>query len=193
MLKPVIIVGVGALGSHTVLAARNWANPIKVIDFDRVEMKNTQAQFHTKMGMGKNKTLSMQQSFMGSWGRKLDTNTNKLITENAEALLGGAALVIDCTDNIKARHVITAYTRLRGIPCLHAALSADSWFGRIMWDSKFVPDAEDAEGQATCEDGTALPFIIMMGGLTALIAQDFLNTGVMRNLSQVSPNFMIGV
>ena len=46
-MKTVVIVGVGALGSHVALLGRNWGVQLKLVDFDRIEQKNTQAQFHS--------------------------------------------------------------------------------------------------------------------------------------------------
>jgi len=33
MNQPVVIIGVGALGSHFVLFARNWDYPLRLVDF----------------------------------------------------------------------------------------------------------------------------------------------------------------
>jgi len=131
-MKPVIIVGAGALGSHVILCGRNWPNPIRVVDFDRVEMKNTQAQFHSRMGMSRNKVQALQQAMQGMWGLKIEGIPHKLTLDNVGTVLGDAALVLDCTDNIEARQTIQGYVRAKGIPCLHGALSADGSFGRII-------------------------------------------------------------
>ena len=61
-MKKIVIVGVGALGSHLVLLGRNWSARFVVIDDDRVEQKNTQSQFHSRMGVGRNKAQAMQQA-----------------------------------------------------------------------------------------------------------------------------------
>ncbi len=50
----VTIVGVGALGSHAALLLRNEAD-LKLIDFDKVDAKNTLAQFHARQSIGRNK------------------------------------------------------------------------------------------------------------------------------------------
>ena len=49
-VKAVIVVGVGALGSHVVQLLRNADATIRVIDFDKVEQKNVASQFHGKPG-----------------------------------------------------------------------------------------------------------------------------------------------
>ena len=58
----IVIVGVGALGSHLVQFMRNEKIEIKIIDFDRVEQKNVMSQFHGKPGVGKSKVDALKQA-----------------------------------------------------------------------------------------------------------------------------------
>jgi predicted ThiF/HesA family dinucleotide-utilizing enzyme len=197
-MERVIIVGVGALGSHVALLARNWKNPLRIVDFDRIETKNTQSQFHSKMGLGKNKAQALQQALQGLFGIKIDAVPYKLADDNAGTLLGDsagtklgkAALVIDCTDNAAARRVIQKHVRKHGIPCLHGALSADGTFGRIVWDEHFVADEEGKEGQATCEDGEQLPMFALAAAQIAVTAQRFLKDGTKQSF-QVMPTGIV--
>lgn len=184
-MKPVVIVGVGALGSHVALFARNWRNALVLVDFDRIEQKNTAAQFHTVMGRGRNKAQALQQAMQGMWANKPAAIPYKLSKDNVEQLLGHAALVIDCTDNAEARRLIQGYVKAKGIPCLHGALSADGSLGRIVWTEHFTLDEEGAQGQATCEDGENLPFHGLVGAQLAIVAQRFLKTGERRSWQMV--------
>jgi molybdopterin/thiamine biosynthesis adenylyltransferase len=177
MNKKIVAIGVGALGSHFVLFARNLEHPIKLVDMDRVEQKNTLGQFHSKMGLGKNKAQAMQQALQGLWGFKVEAVPFKLTPDNAEALLGDACLVIDATDNAAARRAIMGMVRAHKIPCLHGALAADGSFGQVVWDEFFKEDEEGEAGQATCEDGENLPFHAAVAAQMALSAQKFLKTG----------------
>jgi molybdopterin/thiamine biosynthesis adenylyltransferase len=188
--KTVVIVGVGALGSHVLLNARNWDTRFKVIDFDRVEQKNTQAQMHTRMSLRRNKAQAVQQSMQGMFGLKVDAVPHKLTSENAKQLLQGADLIIDCTDNIAAREVIQTASAEYDIPTLHGSLSAAGDFARIMWTEHFTPDSEGAEGAATCEDGVALPFFALAAAHVAQEAQRFLTEGTRRSL-QISPTSVL--
>ena len=120
----VTIVGLGALGSHLVLFARNWKASLRIIDFDRVESKNTQSQFHTKMGLRKNKAVALGASMRGLWGSSMDTVPHKLTYQSADSQLGGSDLVIDCTDNLEARKEIQDYCVLMDIACLHGCIWA---------------------------------------------------------------------
>jgi threonine dehydrogenase-like Zn-dependent dehydrogenase len=176
-MKTVVIVGVGALGSHLVQFLRNEAVTLKVIDFDRIERKNVMSQFHGKATVGKNKVQGLAQAMNFLFGVKIDTVPHKLTDDNAETLLR-ADLVIDCLDNGEARRTIQRVVRANGTPCLHGALSAaDNAFGRVVWDPDFTIDDEGQEGAATCENGAALPFIALVSAVMAKAAQEFLADG----------------
>ena len=177
----IVIVGVGALGSHTAMFLRNVGN-LTFVDHDRTEAKNILSQFHTKMGSGKNKALGLQQALLGLFGVKAEAVPHRLVPDNAEAILGSAGLVIDCTDNAAARRCIQTYVRSKNIPCLHGCLSLDGQFARVIWDDIFKEDEEGIEGQATCEDGQNLPFHALAGAQIAIVAQRFLKTGVRTSL-----------
>ena len=177
MADTVVIVGVGALGSHLALLARNWGERLRLVDFDRVEQKNVQAQFHSRMGLGRNKAQALQQALQGLFALKVEALPRRLEDNNAAQLLGGAALVIDCTDNAEARRLIQGYVREHEVACLHVALSADGTFARVIWDEHFVADEEDEAGQATCEGGEQLAFFAMTAAVLAMAAQSFLAEG----------------
>ncbi|MBI2569421.1 MAG: ThiF family adenylyltransferase [Candidatus Schekmanbacteria bacterium] len=186
MAAGVVIVGVGALGSHLVLWARNWPARIKIVDYDRVEQKNLLAQFHTRMGLGKNKAQALQQAMQGMFGTRLEAVPHRLSEDNAEVLLGGGDLVVDCTDNAATRRVIQVSVRRLGLPCVHGALSADGGFARVVWDELFVVDEEGSEGAATCENGEALAFFALAAAHLAGAVQRFLATGERRSC-QITP------
>lgn len=173
----IVIVGVGALGSHAALALRN-VDKLKLIDFDTIEQKNVLAQFHSRMSVRHNKAQSLARNLSGIFGvKEISHIPHKLTSDNIEVLFGDADLVIDCTDNIAARDLIQHYVKENSIPCLHGALSADGAFARIIWTEIFQGDVEEEEGQATCEDGEQLPFFMSVGSFIAIEAQRFLSSG----------------
>ena len=184
-MKTIIVVGVGALGSHVVQLLRNVNASIRVIDFDRVEQKNTMSQFHAKSSTGKNKVESVKQTMQFLWGTKLGTVPHKLTVENDSQLLTGADLLIDCLDNAPARKIVQNFARRTQTPCLHGALAPDGGFGRVVWDLSFKVD-EGSEGAATCEDGQHLPFIALTSAYMARSAQVFLSQGKMVGY-EISP------
>lgn len=175
-MKTVVIVGVGALGSHVVQFLRNEA-ALRIIDFDRVEQKNVLAQFHSKPSVGKNKVQSVQQTMQFLFGLKVEGVPHKLVADNAKEILAKADLVIDCLDNGASRTVVQQHVRATGIPCLHGALAADGGYGRVAWDESFVIDYEGGPGAATCEGGEHLPFIGIVSAYIARAAQVFLKDG----------------
>lgn len=182
----IVIIGAGALGSHVALFLRNENVPITVVDFDRVEQKNILAQFHTKMGLRKNKAKALQQSLAGLFDAHIYPVPHKLTIDNVDTVLDDASLVIDCTDNIEARNLIQGFVTDVDTPCLHGALSADGTFARVMWAEDFVADAEGEDGEATCIDGEHLPFFAAAAAYLAIEAQRFLATGKKQSF-QLTP------
>lgn len=175
-MKTVIIVGVGALGSHVALLLRNVTD-LCIIDFDRVEQKNVQSQFHGKPHVGKLKTDSLKATMNLLYGIKVMAFSSKLVENNVDSLLGGADLIVDCLDNGAARRIVQSFARAHVVPCVHGALSAAGDFGVVRWDERFVIDDEGASGQATCENGAHLPFIAIVSAYLARSAQMFLHDG----------------
>ena len=87
--------------------------------------------------------------------------------------------------------LLSDHARQAGKALVHGALSGDGTFGLVRWDERFVPDAEDRAGQATCEGGRHLPLIGLLGAALARIIQDYVKQGwrrdVMVNLNSVTP------
>jgi molybdopterin/thiamine biosynthesis adenylyltransferase len=173
----IIVVGVGALGSHLVPLLRNMKADVKIVDFDRVEQKNVQSQFHAKGSVGGLKVQSLKSSLLFYFGMKVETIPHKLTSDNDDQLLSGSDLVVDCLDNGVARRLVQGFVRRSRTACLHGALAPDGAFGRVVWDESFVVDDESADVKATCEDGEHLPFISIVSSLMAKSVQDFLKGG----------------
>jgi hypothetical protein len=174
MTPLVTVVGAGALGSHLVMLARNWPAVLRVIDFDRVEAKNIQSQFHTKMGQGKNKAVAIQKAMSGLFRYPIQAFPSRLSEDNQTELLHESDLIIDCTDNFEARTLIKDYCDDIVLPCLHGCLSADGQFARIVWTEHFTPDMEEEEGGATCEDGRNLAFHVQAAAMIARVVEKWM-------------------
>jgi molybdopterin/thiamine biosynthesis adenylyltransferase len=175
-MKNVTIVGAGALGSHLALFLRSAGAAMKLVDFDKVEQKNVLSQFHGKPGVGKLKVLALGQALDFMFKVKVSTVPHRLVADNADAILSGSDLVVDCLDNGDARRVVQAFARRTGTPCLHGALAADGGYGRVVWDESFAVD-DGVAGAPTCEAGEHLPFIGIVSCYMARSAQEFLDTG----------------
>jgi hypothetical protein len=187
----IVFCGVGALGSTAAVLCRNLDASLVFIDFDRVESKNLLAQAFVKQSVGKNKAEALKMQLLNFHGVKAESFGVRLTTENVATLCKDAGLLIDCFDNAASRKLLSDFARTSATPLLHAAVSGDGTFGLVRWDERFVPDAEDVAGQATCEGGEHLPLIGLLGAAIARAVQDFVKGGTRRDsmigLAAVTP------
>ena len=118
-MSKLVIVGVGALGSHLALLLRNAGVPLVLVDFDRVEAKNTMSQFHTRMGLGRNKAQALQQSLKGLFGLDATAIPHRLPLERLTiGVAGGQSKVRAIAAALRGRLVsglITDEVAARGI------------------------------------------------------------------------------
>lgn len=169
----IVFLGVGALGSTAAVLCRALDATLVFVDFDKVESKNLLAQAFVKQSLGKNKAEALKAQLLNFYGLKAEAFGVRLTGDNAAQLLQGADLAIDCFDNAASRRLASEHARAKGLPLLHAAISGDGTFGLVRWDERFVPDAEDQPGQATCEGGEHLPMIGLLSATIARTVQDF--------------------
>jgi molybdopterin-synthase adenylyltransferase len=177
----ILFCGVGALGSSAATLCRNLEASLAFVDFDRVESKNVLAQAYVKQSIGKNKAEALKLQFQNFYGLKCEAFGVKLAAENVEQLCGNADLLVDCFDNAASRAMLSTWARKANKPLVHAALSGDGTFGLVRWDERFVPDQEDAAGQATCEGGEHLPVIGQIAATLAGVIRDFKKSGTRRD------------
>lgn len=184
----IIVVGVGALGSHLALFVRNLVKDHEFwfVDFDKIEHKNLLGQAHSKMVLGQNKANAIDRTLQGMWGIHVASIPHRLTLDNVNVILEGADLIVDCVDNAEARHLIQNYARGRMVPCVHGALSADGSFGQVLWEPEFVVDAEGSQ-VATCEGGENLPFHALVAAQLAIAVQTFVETDKKVGF-QLTPN-----
>jgi molybdopterin-synthase adenylyltransferase len=173
--------GVGALGSTAAVLSRNLAGTLRFVDFDRVESKNLLAQAYVKQSVGKNKAEVLKLQLQNFYGIKTEAFGVRLVENNLDAVLGTADLLVDCFDNQASRNLLSAFAHRTGKPLVHAAISGDGRFGIVRWDERFVADAEDTAGQATCEGGDHLPLIGLLAATLARTIQDFIENGTHRD------------
>ena len=181
----ILFAGVGALGSNAVVLCRNLAVQLVLVDFDRVESKNCLSQAFVRPSVGKNKAEALKLQLSNFWGIKAESFGVRIGEENVAALCGAADLVVDAFDNAKSRRILSTWAKGAHKPLVHAAVSADGTFGIVRWDERFVPDAEDHAGQATCEGGEHLPMIAMVSSTLARAIEDYVKDG-QKNDSMIS-------
>lgn len=121
----VVVAGAGALGSPVIqyLAAAGVGN-IKVIDFDEVSIENLQNQvLHTSRDLKRPKVASARDKVKNINRSIVFEDVNlQLDSDNIVNEIDGYDLVIDCTDNYKARYLINDACVLTGIPLVFGAI-----------------------------------------------------------------------
>ena len=121
----VVVVGAGALGSPVIqyLAAAG-VGTLKIIDFDEVSLGNLQSQvLHSSKDLKRPKVASARDT-VRNIDRSIEVipENQQLTAENALSLIEGYDLVIDCTDNYKARYLINDACMLSGIPLIFGSI-----------------------------------------------------------------------
>ena len=107
----ILIIGAGGLGSAAApyLAAAG-VGKITLVDHDKVELSNLQRQImHSQNSLGQSKVESGRQ-FLQSMSPALMINAieTKVSEDLLNDLLPTVDIVLDCTDNFAARHLINA-------------------------------------------------------------------------------------
>ena len=121
----VVVIGAGALGSPVIqyLAAAG-VGTIKVIDFDEVKLENLQNQvIHTSRDLNRPKVASAKDK-VRNINRNIDFEaTNiRLEADNIVSEIDGYDIVIDCSDNFKARYLINDACVICKIPLVFGAI-----------------------------------------------------------------------
>jgi molybdopterin-synthase adenylyltransferase len=165
-----VIVGCGALGSFQAAAlARAGAGRITIVDRDYVEPSNLHrqwlfeepdaAQALPKAAAAERRLKSVNSS-VSVRGVVAD-----LTSENAAELLGGAAVVLDGTDNFETRYLINDFAISSGIPWIYGGavgsygLAMPVLPGRTACFRCIYPEPP-AGAQPTCETAGVLNVII---------------------------------
>jgi molybdopterin-synthase adenylyltransferase len=177
----VLFCGVGALGSTAATLCRGLPATFAFVDGDRVESRNLLAQAYTRQAVGRNKAEALRLQFANFYGVRAEAYAVRLEPTNVEALAAPVGLLVDCFDNAASRRVLSDWARRAGTALVHAGLSGDSTFGLVRWEERFVPDAEDTPGQATCSGGEHLPLIGLVAAALARAIQDYVIHGTRRD------------
>lgn len=122
----VLVVGAGGLGSPLLLyLAAAGVGTLGVIDDDRVELSNLQRQvLHGTETLGSPKVVSAAARLSGLNPEvRVDTYPVRLGAENAVGLLEPYNLVIDGSDNLPTRYLVSDACVLLGKPLVYGAVS----------------------------------------------------------------------
>jgi len=168
----VLVVGAGGLGSPVLMyLASAGVGTIGIVDSDKVETSNLQRQIlYTSIDVG---------LFKAEVAARRLAQLNPLINiqsyhvrfdaANADDLLTGYEIAVDCSDNFATRYLLSDATRRAGIPMVYGAVSQlmgqASVFNYLSGPSyrDLYPDEPNASSDTNCpEHGVigALPGII---------------------------------
>lgn len=121
----VVVCGAGSLGSPVIqyLAAAG-VGTIKVVDDNDVSLADVSSQvLHTARDVNRPKVASAKDKVRNiNRGIEFEAEKVKLGAENIEEIIDGYDLVIDCTDNYKARYLINDACALLDIPLVYASI-----------------------------------------------------------------------
>jgi molybdopterin/thiamine biosynthesis adenylyltransferase len=131
--KRVAIVGLGGLGSATALTlVREGITDLLLIDDDIVELSNLDRQsLYTEEDIGHKKVKCAAKAL-----HSIDPSANivirkQMLDEKSVGLLD-EKIVLDCTDNLKARYLINSYCVKNRIPWVFCTVSGDHGLVRFM-------------------------------------------------------------
>lgn len=121
----VAVLGAGGLGSPALLyLAAAGVGEITVIDDDLVSTSNLHRQvIHTDAAVGSPKAESARRAMLArNPDMTVHVVSSRLTTDNAVALLRGADVVLDGTDNFAARYACSHACAVLGIPQVWASI-----------------------------------------------------------------------
>ena len=129
----VVLVGAGGIGAPAAIAlAAAGVRALTVADDDRVELSNLHRQIlFGDADVGRPKL----DAFADALGRRhpgtaIVLHRSRALPDTAAALVAGAAVVIDATDNLASRFLLADACALARVPVVHAA--AVRWTATVM-------------------------------------------------------------
>lgn len=121
----VFVAGAGGLGSPVsiYLAVAGIGN-IRICDFDSPDMSNLNRQIlHNHRRIGMNKAVSAKRTIEELNPLvSVTALTDRIVEDNADELVGDAAVIVDCMDNFPTRYVLNRSAIRKGIPLVHGSI-----------------------------------------------------------------------
>ncbi len=186
----VAVIGLGGIGSPALqYLAASGIGHLALVDNDVVDVSNLQRQtIFTTRDVGYGKAVSARR-WLANFDDSLtvDVSDARITPENAAALIAGADLVLDGTDNFATRLAVSDACVAAGVPLLSAAVGrfqgqVAAFAGHLPDQACyrcFVGDAFDAEDCDTCaDDGMLGAMAGWAGTFAALQAVKALLAGV---------------
>jgi len=126
------IVGCGGLGGYVIQTlARFGVGNLTIVDGDVFDVSNLNRQvFCTEDNIGESKAFATEAALASINSQINICARDTLLTEdNAQEILHGHDVVLDCLDNIPTRLLIEETCAKAGIPFVHGAISG--FFGQV--------------------------------------------------------------
>ncbi|HZS76542.1 MAG TPA: ThiF family adenylyltransferase [Ktedonobacteraceae bacterium] len=170
------ICGAGTLGGNLAEAlARMGFARLRLIDKDRVEMRNLSTQPFSRAEVGAPKARTLANTLYRAVQAKVEPQVVELNTSNVANLLKGSALIVDAFDNRAGRTAVSETARALSLPCLHIGFSPDGLYGNGQWEPHYqIP--QEIPGDP-CNYPLTRPFSLMLVALAARAITDFFRTG----------------
>lgn len=121
----VLLVGAGGLGSPVALyLAAAGVGTLRVVDDDRVDESNLQRQvLHTTARVGVPKVESAQGTLNALNPQlRVDGRQARVSSANIDELLQGCTLIVDGSDNLPTRYLLSDAAVKHGLPLVYAAV-----------------------------------------------------------------------
>jgi hypothetical protein len=175
----ITLCGAGSIGANLVeTLARMGFERLRVIDRDRVEMRNLSTQPYVMAEAGTPKAQALANHVFRAVRARVEPVSATLTATNAASLLAGASVVVDAFDNQEARAAASSACLALDLPCLHAGLSGDGLYGSGVWEPGYRlpgPAAGDP-----CDYPLTRPFALVVAALAARSLHAYLCRGVME-------------
>ena len=130
--KRVLVAGCGGLGGYVIEnLGRVGVGHLRLVDSDLFEESNLNRQLlSSHMNLGRPKVLAAKQR-MQAVNPNIDVEDfqTRINSENAQQLMQGCELVVDCLDNIPSRKVLQAACEKADLPLIHGAVAG--WRGQV--------------------------------------------------------------
>jgi hypothetical protein len=174
--KPITICGAGALGGNlTETLARMGFTRLKLIDKDKVEMRNLSTQPYSRAEVGAPKARILAHMLYRAVQAKIEPIVVELTTANGVDLLRGSVLVVDAFDNRAARAAVSETARALQLACLHIGFSSDGLYGNGLWEPHYAVPRE-IPGDP-CDYPLTRPLALMLTALAARSISDHFSKG----------------
>jgi molybdopterin-synthase adenylyltransferase len=120
-----LVIGAGGLGSPAAMyLASGGVGHITLVDDDTVDLTNLQRQLmHTTARVGRPKALSGKEALLAiNPDVEVTAVCERVAGERLDALVRGATVVLDCSDNFATRHAVNRACFAAGVPLVAGAV-----------------------------------------------------------------------